>query len=156
FSAAVAQHADEMIDEAADILARHATFRELEYLKRASQLGALQKGFESLHAASRLITGFSLMDARAITLFENWAKGLDRNAFSLLFPEPGSPRGQPTPEKMAKAQNLVADAVRISRIEEAIERCLSFMRDVYLPATPLDAKERKEVIAGIEALEFSY
>lgn len=153
---ALARHSDQMIDEAAEIIAQDETGKTLRDLQALVDLPATGKAFDTFHAMVRLFTGLDLMDARAIAAFRMWAGQFELGGQDLNFTLPDQPRNAPTPERLGKAQSLITDALTISRLEDAIERMTRFARDVYAPAARLSEDERQALLDRIQEFELSY
>jgi hypothetical protein len=153
---ALARHGDQMIDEAAEIIARDETGKTLRDLQALVDLPGTGKAFETFHAMVRLFTGLDLMDTRAIAAFRMWAGQFELGGQDFNFSLPNQPRNAPTPERLGKAQSLVTDTLTISRLEDVIERMMRFARDVYAPAAPLSEDERQALLDRIEEFELSY
>jgi hypothetical protein len=156
FEAAMAEHGDAMIEEAGAIAAQYGGADEVRLLEKLVKLPAVQKSFETIHAASRLISGFSLDDARAFAALKAWAYRLDLDASTFGAPSDNGPAGIPSAAKMAKAQALFADALRILRFDDMVHRLISFARDVYLPYIDLSPREKQGLLERLQEVEVAY
>jgi hypothetical protein len=157
FETAMAANSDAMIEDAAGILARYHGDGQISDLEQLASLEATRKAFQTLYATSRLMTGFSLEDARAFAALNAWAsQQLRPGASPFAMPLPKDRSASPSVEKMVKAQALVTGALRISRIEEMVQRLIGFVRDVYVPSAGLSPDERQKLLDRVQELELSY
>jgi hypothetical protein len=156
FERAMAANSDAMIEDAAGIMAQYHTDEQIRDLEQLASLDATRKAFQTLYTASRLMTGFSLEDSRAFAALNAWARQLSLGATPFAMPSPNSPSGVPSVARMAKAQTLITDALRISRIEEMTMKVISFLRDVYIPSAGMTPDEKKSALDKIQEFELSY
>lgn len=155
FETAMEKHGDAMIADASGLVAQHTTPQGLQHLQEAGKLEVTRKAFDAVYALSRLFTGLSLMDARALATFEAWTKQIDTQALALQFP-PKTPGSLPDPANVAKAQALVTDVLQILRIDDIVARVVPFLRDVVARSSHLSAEDRKELLGNIQAFELTY
>ena len=144
---------DAIIADVAALLARHASAAEINNARELLRMTAARKGFDTVYAASRLATGFTYEETRSMQEFSAWANRLGQG-FSGATP-PGN-GGVPSAEKIAKAQAIVNDLLRISRIDDMVADTIRFLREVPLKVAPVTEEERAEYSAQLDQYEFMY
>ncbi len=160
---ALSENRKAMISDVAEQIAKTANISDIESVRAALKLPAVTKALDALYAISKLLTGFSYEDSRTFTAFSAWAS---RQDFDLPSGFPGVPelapgiRGGgeavPSRRKVAKAQVLVTDLLRISHIDEMVEDAHRFVRDVYVETAPMSRREREALREEVEQYEFLY
>lgn len=149
-----AENYNAMIGDVAGLLAEQATSEQLHLAGEMLRTPAARKGFSTLYAYSRLLTAFTIEDVRQSKAMSAWMKDLkfdaENNPFTNQEVTP------PPRERVAKAEAIVADLMRVSRIDDMVAEITRFTRDVVLNVETLDEAKRKEVREGIEKFEFYY
>ena len=154
--AALVENKKAMIAEAADIVADYAAPSEIDDLRGILGLPAVRKTFDALLAASKLITGFSYQDSRSFAEFSAWVGKQNLDFANAIPGSPGSAASPPGPKRISKAQALVNDLVRVSHIDDAVDRVKHFMREVYAETVPLSDEDRQDLRDQIDQFEFTY
>ncbi len=156
--AAITENRAAMISEAAALLAQSVTGSELKDMAEVLALPAVRKGFDTVYAATRLVTGFSYDETRTLSEFSAWTANLAINLdFSNGIPgTPGSGTPPPSQRKLTKSQALLNDITKLSRLDEMSAQSLRFLREVYLPTANLAEEERAQLKAQVDQWEFAY
>lgn len=145
---------DAIILDFATLQAKYTSSAEIEALSELLELPAMRKIFNTLYAASRLVTGYSYDDMRSYYTQSAWLNDLS----SSLADNPGlGPEKQPpSAEKIAKAGALITDLFRVSRLDEMVQDIVRFAKDVQSEANLALEDEDTDVKSQIEWLEFFY
>ncbi len=144
---------DAMISDAALTLAKHSSQDEINATRELLRMPAARKGGDTIYAVSRLLTGFTYEETRSSYEFSDWAQELATNIVAGKVKPDNS---LPSPEKVAKAQAVVADLVRISRIDDMAADIFRFLRGVVLVAAPPTDEERTKFRAQLDQYEYNY
>jgi hypothetical protein len=154
---ALSENREAMISDAAALLAKTSTAEQIRGVREILSLPAVRKSFDAFHAMSRLITAFTYEDSLSLYEFSAWAEGVGKN-ISLELPNgaPGKQPPVPSPKKVAKAQAIVNDLLRISQLDEMLADVKRFAREVYAETAPMSEQEREELRAQIDQWEFIY
>lgn len=150
----LAAERDAMVSDAGVLLAKHSKLTEIDNLREMLRMTAARKSFDTVYAASRLVTGFNHDETRSMQEFSAWASQAAARATNGAMQQPEG--GTPSPEKVAKAQALVNDLLRVSRIEDMAADAIRFAREVVLPVAPGTEEERADLKAQIDQYEFNY
>ena len=154
---ALTENREAMISDTAEEIARTAQPGEIEELRKALELPAVRKAFDTVYAMSKLVTGFSYEDSRTFARFSAWAKGQNIAWDEALHGlEPGNGKPVPSAQKMVKAQALVNDLYAASHADEMAADVSRFVREVYAGTAPMSDQERQELILQAQQWEFRY
>lgn len=146
---ALASDREKIIADVSQVLAKHFTADEIERIRGSFRLSATRKAFDSVYAASRVITGYNYEETRAAQAFAAWTRDISKRASTnSLQPQ------TPTPERMAKAQVIVDELVRIGHFDEMVADAVQFAKDVVLKTMPMDQQEALRL--QVEQVEFQY
>jgi hypothetical protein len=143
-----------MIGDVAGLLAEQGTGEQLRLAGEMLRTPAARKGFSTLYAYSRLLTAFTIEDVRQSKAMSEWMKDLKFDAENNPFTN--QEMTPPPRERVAKAQAIVTDFMRISRIDDMVGEITRFSREVVLNVETLEEAQRTEVREGIEKFEFYY
>lgn len=145
----------------ADIATLHAKYlrdAEIEALGELAAMPAMRKIFNTGYTASRLVTGYSYEDMRGYYLEAAWLSGLKKRFEESPGLAPDAP--PPSPERIAKANAIIADFIRISRFDEMVAELIRFGRETAAEAgtgAGNGPDGREESAQGqLEWLEFFY
>ncbi len=145
---------DEMFADAARVLAKTMSGEEIRLAAEILETPAARKGFNVLYAVSRLFTGYNHEDMRRSQELRNWTADLKLELKANPFaPSEGPP---PPPERVAKAQSIVTDFMRISQIDDMVGEFLRFYKDVVLQVDNFTDEERATIQTGMQQFEFYY
>ncbi len=144
---------DAMISDIAALLAKHSSTAEINNARELLRKTAARKGFDTLYAVSRLVTGFTYEETRSMQAFSAWANGA---AAGMSFATPPGNGSTPPPAKVAKAQALVNDILAVSRLDDMAAHLFRFAREVALQAVPANEEEREDYKNQIDQYEFTY
>jgi hypothetical protein len=144
-----------MFADVAALLARHMTEDEIAMAERMMRTPAARKSFNVLYAFSRLMTGYSAEDIRQSQELSDWMTELK---FDFKENNPFTDKNAPPPprERVSKAEALVGDFLRISRIDDMVADVVRFTREVALQVDTLKPEERESISAGLQQFEFFY
>lgn len=143
---------EEIITELAQHLAKHLSVEELESARSALKLNATRKGFDAIYTISKAITGYTYEDMRDGGKFSGALYPLVRRA-----PKEGVPlviNATPSQAQLSKAQAIVNDAIRISRMDEIVAEGIRFARDVVIKSLPPETQAAAS--AQVDQFEFQY
>jgi hypothetical protein len=143
-----------MLGDVASLLAKYMTREEIRLAGEMLSTPAARKGFNVLYAVSRLITGYNREDMRASNELTEWMRGLNFDLKNNPFADSEAP--PPPPERVAKAEAVVADFMRVSRLDDMVADIIRFTNDVLLQVETLDEDEREQIRVGVQRLEFFY
>jgi len=143
-----------MMSDAASLLAKYMTREEIRLAGEMLSTPAARKGFDVLYAVSRLITGYNREDMRASKELTEWMKGLKFDLKDNPFTDKDA--APPPPERVAKAEAVVADFIRVSRIDDMVADIVRFINDVLLRVETLSDDEREQIRVGVQQFEFFY
>lgn len=148
------QHRDEIIADIARLQAQYLSPAEIQALDELLDLPAMRKVFNAVYAATRLITDYSYQELRSYYQMTAWFRELDITAENNPFTKPDA--RAPSPELVAKAQGIITDFLRVSRVDEMVAKVTRFMREVQLQTDLVPEAQREEIRAGLEKFEFFY
>ncbi len=154
---ALTKNREAMISEAAAVIAKTSTTSQIKDAGEVMNLPAVRKSFDAFYAMTKLITGFTYQESRSFYEFSAWAESVQ-----LGLPEAapggvhGKPQPVPSPKKIAKAQAVVSDLMRISQLDEMVADAKRFAREVYVETAPMSDEERQELREQIDQWEFAY
>jgi hypothetical protein len=147
------QHRDEIIADFARLQAKYLTLPEIQALRDLLNLPAMRKVFNTVYATSRLFTDYSYQELRSYYEMTAWFRELKITAENNPFTQPDA--RAPSPELVGKAQGIINDFLRVSRMDEIVAKVTRFMKE--LQQTDLIPQEqREEIKAGLEKFEFFY
>jgi hypothetical protein len=152
--AALSENREAMISDLATQIAKTAKPPEIKDVREVLTLPAIRKGLDAFYAMTKLITGFSYEDSRTFSAFSAWASRQDLDVQQALPGTPGS--AVPAKSKIAKAQALVNDLVRVTHIDEMAADIKRFVRDVYAETAPMSEEDREELRGQADQFEFLY
>jgi hypothetical protein len=154
---ALAENREAMISDFADQMAKTANPPDLKEVRNILQLPATRKALDALFEMSKLVTGFSYQDSRSFADFTSWASRLNFDFSQAL---PGSPGGSPqaglSKRKVAKAQAVVEDLLKVSHFDELATDIRRFARDVYAETAPMSEEDRQQLRDEIDQYEINY
>lgn len=148
------ENRDAMIGDAASLLAKYMTRDEIRITGEMLNTPAARKGFNVLYAMSRLMTGYNHEDMRASQDMSEWMRGLDLGSKRNPFLDKNAP--PPPRERVAKAEAVVADFMRVSRVDDMVGDIVSFANDVLLNDETLKDDEREQIRDAARQFEFFY
>jgi hypothetical protein len=151
--AALSEHRQAMISDAAAEIAKTARPEEIENARGAFNLPAVRKGLDAFYAMTRLATGFSYEDSRTFSAFSAWVSLQNLDFAALPAPRPDA---VPSKQKIAKAQALVNEILSISHVDEMAADVKRFVREVYAETAPMSEEEREELRGRADQYEFLY
>ncbi len=137
-------------------MAKTATASQIKDSKEVLNLPAVRKGFETFHAATKLVTAFTYPEMRSFYEFSAWAQSIQPTLPEGAGGAQGKPQPVPSPKKIAKAQAAINDFLRISQLEEIVADAKRFAREVYVETAPMSDQERQELRDQIDQWEFAY
>ncbi len=150
---ALAKNRDAMISDVAALLAKHSSAAEINNARELLRKTAARKGFDTIYAASRMVTGFTYEETRSMQAFSAWA---NKVAAGMSFATPPGNGNTPPRAKVAKAQALVNDILAVSRLDDMAAHMFRFAREVVLQAVPANEEERADYKNQIDQYEFAY
>jgi hypothetical protein len=150
-----AEYRDTVIQDIARLQAKYATDQEIGYLGELLDLTATRKAFNTVYALSRFLTGYNQEDIRSskdmMASMRKWTFGGGQGSPLL---QPGAP--VPSREKVTKAEAIMSDLMRVSRIDDMVSEVVGFTRNVVLQVDGLKPEEAEAVRTGLEQFEFYY
>ena len=149
-----AENYEAMVGDVAELLAEQETGEQLYLAGEMLRTPAARKGFSTLYAYSRLMTAFTIEDVHQSKAMSEWMNDLKFDAENNPFTN--QEMTPPPRERVAKAEAIVADFMRISRIDDMVGEITRFTREVVLNVETLDEAQRTQVREGIEQFEFYY
>ena len=148
------QHRDEIIADIARLQAQYLTLAEVQALSELLDLPAMRKAFNTVYAATRLVTDYSYQELRSYYQMTAWFRELNISVENNPFTKPDA--RAPSPELVSKAQGVINDFLRVSRIDEMVAKITRFIKDVPLQSDLMPEVQREEIRAGLEKFEFFY
>ena len=148
------QHRDEIIADIARLQAQYLTLAEIQALGELLDLPAMRKAFNTFYAAARLVTDYTYQELRSYYQMTAWFRDLNISAENNPFTKPDA--RAPSPELVSKAQGVISDFLRVSRIDEMVAKVTRFMKEVPLQTDLVPEAQREEIRAGLEKFEFFY
>lgn len=145
----LASNREAMIADISALIAKHFTADEIANIRGTLRLSAARKSFDALYTTSRLITGYTYEETRAAQEFSGWTQKL-----AMEFASGAVQPQTPTPDRVAKAQAIVAELLRVGHFDEMVADAVRFAREVVLKTLPMDQQEA--VRMQIDQLEFQY
>jgi phage-related protein len=155
FDQASANYREALVEDIASLQAKYLSGDDIRFIGEALDAAATRKAFNAVYAFSRFLTGYDQEDIRSSREMTTWMKGwtVPPNAGA----NPFMPGGQvPTREKVAKAEAIISDLMRIARVDEVVSEIIGFMRNVVLEVETLKPEEIAAVRTGVEQFEFYY
>jgi hypothetical protein len=152
--AALSENREAMISDLAAQIAKTAKPPEIKNVRDVLNLPAIRKGLDAFYAMSKLVTGFSYEDSQTLSAFSAWASRQDLDVQQAMPGTPGA--AVPSKGKIAKAQALVNDLVRVMHIDEMAADIKRFVRDVYAETAPMSDEDREELRGQADQFEFLY
>jgi len=143
-----------IIDDVAAFMADHMTGEQIAIAHEMLRTPAAHKGFNTLHAASRLVTDVSAAELRQYQELTAWMDRIRPQTDSNPFADGGAV--PPPPETIAKAEAVIDDLMRVLRLDEMVDRITAFIRNVVLDVETLDDDERAIARQGLAQFEFFY
>ncbi len=150
----LADSRDAIIRDVAGLLANYFTKAEIDVLAELLDMPAMRKLFNTVYASTRLLTDYNYEEIRSYYALTAWLAELQFDLQDNPFTQPDAPA--PSPEKVAKAQSIVGDLLRVSRLDEMVADILRFAKEVKLDSSLVPEGERDNVREGIEQGEFFY
>jgi hypothetical protein len=147
------QHRDEIIADIARLQAQYLSAAEIQALSELIDLPAMRKVFNTVYAATRLVTDYSYQELRSYYQMTAWFRELNLSAENNPFTKPDA--RAPSPELVSKAQGIINDFLRVSRVDEMVAKVTRFMKEVQQTDLVPEA-QREEIRAGLEKFEFFY
>jgi hypothetical protein len=151
---ALDEYRNAIFADIAAFLARHMADEEIAMAERMLRTPAARKSFNVVYAFSRLMTGYSAEDVRESQRLSDWMTELKFDLKTNPFTDKSAP--PPPRERVSKAEALVTDFMRISRIDDMVADIVRFTRDVALQVETLKDEEREQISAGLQQFEFFY
>lgn len=149
---------EELISDGAKYIAKYATLEQLKAADEAVKLNVTKKTLDALYNYMRIYTDYKHVDAQNIydivMFFVPRVDNIEIRNKDLF--ENGFPKKVPPQARVVKAQGIINDAVRISRIEEMTDKILRFFQDVVLPNTPLEQQETLKSYIGWGVLKYNF
>jgi hypothetical protein len=143
-----------MFSEAAAILSKYMVDDEIAMAEKMLRTPAAHKSFNVVYAFSRLITGYSSDDIRQSQALSEWMRGLKFDFKQNPFGDQNAP--PPPRDRVIKAEAIVADFIRISRIDDIVADIARFIREVPLQVDTLQQSEKDNLANGLQQFEFFY
>ena len=143
-----------MMSDTASLLAKYMTREEIRLAGEMLNTPAARKSFDLIYAVSRLITGYNLEDMHAWYELTAWMEGLKFDLKNNPFTGPDAV--PPPPERVAKAEAVVADFMRVSRIDDMVADIVRFSNDVLLRVETLSDDKREQIRVMVRQFEFHY
>ncbi len=148
------QHRDEMVADFARLQAHYLTMPEIQALGELLNLPAIRKAFNALYAGSRLFTDYTYQELKSYYEMTAWFRDLNINTQNNPLAQPDAKT--PSPDLVGKAQSIINDFLRVSRVDEMVERVTRFMKEVQLQSDLIPQEQRQAVRDGLEKFEFFY
>lgn len=148
------QHRDEIIGDFARLQAKYLTLPEIQTLAELLNLPVLRKLFNAVYAGSRLFTDYTYDELRSYHDMTAWFRELNITTENNPFTKPDA--HAPSPEAVTKAQGIINDFLRVSRLDEMVEKVTRFMKDVQLQTNLIPQAQRETVRTALENFEFFY
>jgi hypothetical protein len=126
------ENRETIILDIARLEAKYMTLAEIKAVGEALDLPATRKIFNAVYATSRLCTAYSYADMRSYYAQSAWLNQLKFDLQNNPLAKPDAPL--PSPEKIAKAQAVMNDLLRVSRLDDMVIELVRFARDVLAPA----------------------
>jgi hypothetical protein len=145
---------DAMIRDVAELLSKHMSEDQIHLLGEMLQTPAMRKGFNAFYAFTRLITGYTREDVETSREMAEWMRDLKFDLKNNLFTERDVP--PPPRERFEKAEGIVSDFMRVSRIDDMVAEIVRFNKEVLLQLETLEDDKREKIRAGVEQFDFSY
>jgi hypothetical protein len=114
----------------------------------------MRKVFNTVYATTRLFTDYSYQELRSYYQMTAWFRELDISVENNPFTKPDA--RAPSPELVNKAQSIITDFLRVSRMDEMVAKVTRFMKEVQLQTDLVPEAQRAEIQAGLEQFEFYY
>jgi hypothetical protein len=145
---------DEMISDAARVLAKHFSQEELEQVRASLKLEAVRKGFDGFYMFTKFaVTGYTYEETRRAQEFMGWAENVVMGRTGAgKTPQVINPN--PTAEQKQKAEAIVKDFMRVSQVESIIDDGIQFARSVVIKSLPPEGQAQAS--AGLDQVEFMY
>jgi hypothetical protein len=143
-----------LIADVASLQAKYASDEEIRFMGELLDIVATRKAFNTVYALSRFLTGYNQEDVRSsremMTAMGKWKFDGQSNPFLQ------KDKAVPSREKVAKAEAIMTDLMRVSRVDEMVSMIVGFLRNVVLEVDSLKPEEIESVRAGLEQFEFYY
>jgi hypothetical protein len=143
-----------LIADVASLQAKYASDEEIRFMGELLDIAATRKAFNTVYALSRFLTGYNQEDVRSsremMTAMGKWKFDGQSNPFLQ------KDKAVPSREKVAKAEAIMTDLMRVSRVDEMVSMIVGFLRNVVLEVDSLKPEEIESVRAGLEQFEFYY
>jgi hypothetical protein len=143
-----------LVTDIAGLQAKYASDEQIRFMGELLDIAATRKAFNAVYALSRFITGYNQEDVRAsremMTAMGKWKFDSQSNPFLQ------KDKALPSREKVAKAEAIMTDLMRVSRVDEIVSEVVGFLRNVVLEVDSLKPEEIESVRAGLEQFEFYY
>jgi hypothetical protein len=127
------ENREPILHDIARLQTGHMTLAEVNALREALDLPATRKVFNAIYAGSRLLTAYSYADMRSYYAQSAWLNQLALDLQNTPSARPDAP--PPSAEKIAKAQAVLADLMRVSRLDDMVAEMVRFVREVIVPAS---------------------
>lgn len=149
----ISQHRDEMIADFARVQAKYLSLPDVQALRELLNLPATRKVFNAVYAFSRLFTDYDYAELRNYYQMTAWLRELNISGDNNPFTKPDA--RPPSPELVSKAQGVINDFLRVSRMDEMVEKVTRFMKELQ-QSDVIPQAQREEVKAAQEKFEFFY
>lgn len=150
----IADLREALIADVVSLQAKYVTDEEIRLLGEFLNITATRKAFNTVYALSRFFTGYNQEDVRSsremMATMRKW--NIDGEANPFLQKD----KPLPSREKVAKAEAIMTDLLRISRVDDIVSEIVGFLRNVVLEVDSLKPEEIESVRAGLEQFEFYY
>ncbi|MBX2805444.1 MAG: hypothetical protein KTR19_05705 [Hyphomicrobiales bacterium] len=145
---------DEIISDYAAVFAKHMSDAQLDLVGDTLDTPAARKVGNIVYAYSRILTGYTKADFRSLDELIALALEMDVN-FDDNPLEPGDGPA-PSPESVEKASAIVADLLRVSRLDDMVTDIVDFGNNTVLKLDSLDDAERTDIRNGLQQIQFYY
>ena len=148
------QNRDEIVVDIARLQAQYLSPAEIQALGELLDMPAMRKIFNAVYAATRLVTDYSYQELRSYYDMTAWFRELNITAENNPFTKPDA--RAPSPELVSKAQAIITDFLRVSRMDEMVTKVTRFMKEVQLQTDLIPQEQREGIQAGLDQFEFFY
>lgn len=145
---------DEIIGDIARLQAKYLSRAEVDALAELLDMPAMRKLFNTVYAATRLFTNYSYDEVRSYYALSEWMKELNFDIANNPFTNPGA--ATPSPEAVSKAQGVITDLFRISRLDDMVADVVRFGKEVQASSDIVLEEDREQVRQSVQNLEFFY
>jgi hypothetical protein len=148
------ERGDEIIADYAAVFARHLSEEQISLIAEFMQTPAARKFGNIIYAYTRLLTGYNISDVQSLNEIVDIVLSLGIEFKDNSFdPDNGPP---PSSERVAKAEAIISDFLRISRLDDMVGDIVSFSNNTLLKIDSLSGSERKNIETGLQQFQFYY